>query len=71
MVSLRSKIWKLALVVVLLTSVQLIPKDVRAQSGQTGADFDPVGILTRLRAARDKFVQGEFDYRFSILPEEA
>lgn len=71
MISLRSKIGKSALVMVMLTGVQLIPVDVAAQSGQSGPDFDPAGILTRLRANREKFVKGEFDYRFSVFSEEA
>ncbi len=71
MISLRSKSWELALVMVVLTSTQLGPADVWAQSAQSGADFDPVGILTKLRANREKLVAGEFDYRFSILSAEA
>ncbi len=71
MISLRSKIWKLALAVVVLTGAQLVPMDVLAQSGQTGADFDPVGILTRVRATREKLAAGEFESRFNFLSEEA
>ena len=71
MFSLRSKIWELVLAVVVLTGVQLSPADVYAQTGQTGGDFDPVGILTRLRATREKLVAGEFEYRFSMMSEEA
>lgn len=71
MILVPSNIRKLALVVAVLIAVQLTPVEVRGQSGQTGADFDPVGILTSLREARERFVAGEFDYRFSMLPEEA
>jgi len=45
--------------------------DVLAQRGQTGGDYDPVGILTRLRESRERFVEKKFDYRFSFFPEEA
>ncbi len=64
------KIGMLGLVMIVLVSVQFVPMDVLAQSGQTGGDYDPVGILTRLRENREKFVEKKFDYRFSFLSEE-
>jgi carbohydrate-selective porin OprB len=64
------KIWTLKLIMVVLISVQFVPMDVRAQTGQTGGDYDPVGVLTRLRETREKFVEKKFDYRFSLISEE-
>jgi carbohydrate-selective porin OprB len=55
---------------VVLISIQFVPIDVLAQSGQTGGDYDPAGILTRVREEREKFVEKKFDYRFSFLSEE-
>ncbi|MEK6233433.1 MAG: carbohydrate porin [Planctomycetales bacterium] len=48
-----------------------VATNVRAQTGQSGADFDPVGLLTRVRETREQFVGGQYDYRFSMLSEDA
>jgi hypothetical protein len=55
---------------VVLISVQFVPMDVLAQTGQTGGDYDPVGILTRLRENREKLLEKKYDYRFSLFSEE-
>ena len=68
MSELRSTILKLWLVVVSVASIQLLPNELHAQSDTGNADVDPAGILTRVRDTYERFLQDDFEYRFSLLP---
>ena len=71
MSALRSILLKFWLVAVLVASVQLLPNELHAQSDTGTADVDPAGILTRVRDTYERFLQDDFEYRFSLLPEDA
>ncbi|MHC5061667.1 MAG: carbohydrate porin [Planctomycetota bacterium] len=70
-ISIYLKIRTMVLVMVVLISFQFVPVDPFAQAGQTGGDYDPVGILADVRRMREKLIEKKFDYRFSFLSDEA